>query len=131
MAVFLLTVKQGARCQRQLPMPQPRPDASEQATRSAAKARWSVAAGGAAIGGLLFILSLGLFPALKVVFPALASQFVLLTLTTSIAAAISAYELTSIAKRIESASAKTLATAANRAAALTPNTCGPSSMMLR
>ena len=50
-AVFVLAVKQGARCQRQLPMPQPRPDAAEQATRSAARARWSVAAGGAAIGG--------------------------------------------------------------------------------
>jgi outer membrane protein assembly factor BamB len=59
-AVFVLAIKQGARCQRQLPMPQPKPDASEQTTRSAALARWSVAAGGAAIGGLLFILSLGL-----------------------------------------------------------------------
>jgi outer membrane protein assembly factor BamB len=64
MAVFVLAIKQGARCQRQLPMPQPRPDASEQATRSAARARWSVAAGGAAIGGFLFILSLGLTAAL-------------------------------------------------------------------
>jgi outer membrane protein assembly factor BamB len=63
-AVFVLAIKQGARCQRQLPMPQPKPDASEQATRSAARARWSVAAGGAAIGGLLFILSLGLSAAL-------------------------------------------------------------------
>ena len=63
-AVFVLAVKQGARYQRQLPMPQPRPDAPEQATRSAARARWSVAAGGAAIGGLLFILSLGLSAAL-------------------------------------------------------------------
>jgi outer membrane protein assembly factor BamB len=64
MAVFVLAIKQGARCQRQLPMPQPRPDASEQATRSATRARWSVAAGGATIGGLLFILSLGLSAAL-------------------------------------------------------------------
>ena len=35
------------------------------------------------------------------VFPSLTSQFMLLTLTTSIASAISAYELTSVAKRIE------------------------------
>ncbi len=41
-------------------------------------------------------------PALRAIFPSLASQFVLLTLTTSIASAVSAYELTSIAKRIES-----------------------------
>jgi polar amino acid transport system permease protein len=40
--------------------------------------------------------------ALRAVFPSLASQFVLLTLTTSIASAVSAYELTSVAKRIES-----------------------------
>ena len=62
--VFVLAIKQGACCQRQLPMPQPKPDASDQATRSAARARWSVAAGGAAIGGFLFILSLGLSGAL-------------------------------------------------------------------
>ena len=41
-------------------------------------------------------------PALRAIFPSLASQFILLTLTTSIAAAISAYELTSVAQRIES-----------------------------
>ena len=41
-------------------------------------------------------------PALRAVFPSLASQFILLTLTTSIASAVSANELTSIAKRIES-----------------------------
>ena len=41
-------------------------------------------------------------PALRAVFPSLASQFVLLTLTTSIASAVSAYELTSVAKRIKS-----------------------------
>jgi polar amino acid transport system permease protein len=40
-------------------------------------------------------------PALRAVFPSLASQFILLTLTTSIASAISAYELTSVAQRIE------------------------------
>ena len=62
--VFVLAVKQGARCQRQLPMPKPRPDAPDQSARSAARARWSVAAGGAAIGGFLFILSLGLSAAL-------------------------------------------------------------------
>ena len=63
-AVFVLAVTQGARCQRQLPMPKPKPDAPEQAARSAARARWSVAAGGAAIGAFLFILSLGLSAAL-------------------------------------------------------------------
>ena len=63
-AVFVLAVTQGARYRRQLPMPQPKPEASEQAARSAARARWSVAAGGAAIGGLLFVLSLGLSAAL-------------------------------------------------------------------
>ncbi|GGF58784.1 ABC transporter permease [Azorhizobium oxalatiphilum] len=41
-------------------------------------------------------------PALRAVFPSLASQFVMLTLTTSVASAISAYELTSVAQRIES-----------------------------
>ena len=41
-------------------------------------------------------------PALRAIYPSLVSQFVLLTLTTSIASAISAYELTSIAKQIES-----------------------------
>jgi polar amino acid transport system permease protein len=41
-------------------------------------------------------------PALRAIYPSLTSQFVLLTLTTSIASAVSAYELTSIAKRIES-----------------------------
>lgn len=41
-------------------------------------------------------------PALRAIYPALASQFVLLTLTTSIASAVSAYELTSVAKTIES-----------------------------
>jgi polar amino acid transport system permease protein len=41
-------------------------------------------------------------PALRAIYPSLTSQFVLLTLTTSIASAVSAYELTSVAKRIES-----------------------------
>jgi polar amino acid transport system permease protein len=40
-------------------------------------------------------------PALRAVFPSLASQFILLTLTTSIASAVAAYELTSVAKLIE------------------------------
>lgn len=43
-------------------------------------------------------------PALRAVFPSLTSQFVLLTLTTSVASAISAYELTTVAQRIESES---------------------------
>jgi polar amino acid transport system permease protein len=41
-------------------------------------------------------------PALRAIYPSLVSQFILLTLTTSIASAISAYELTSVAQRIES-----------------------------
>ena len=45
-------------------------------------------------------------PALRAIFPSLASQFILLTLTTSIASAISAYELTSVAQRIESDSVR-------------------------
>ena len=63
-AVFVLAVTQGARYQRRLPMPQPRPDASDQAARAAARARWSVAATGAAIGAFLFVLSLGFTTAL-------------------------------------------------------------------
>ena len=43
-------------------------------------------------------------PALRAVYPSLTSQFVLLTLSTSIASAISAYELTSVSQRIESES---------------------------
>ena len=39
---------------------------------------------------------------MRAIYPSLASQFILLTLTTSIASAVSANELTSIAKRIES-----------------------------
>ena len=39
-AMFVLAVRQGARYRRQLPMPQPKPDASELAVRSAARARW-------------------------------------------------------------------------------------------
>lgn len=45
-------------------------------------------------------------PALRTIYPSLVSQFILLTLTTSIASAISAYELTSVAQRIESDSFK-------------------------
>lgn len=43
-------------------------------------------------------------PALRAIYPSLTSQFVLLTLTTSIASAISAYELTSVSQQIESES---------------------------
>jgi polar amino acid transport system permease protein len=45
-------------------------------------------------------------PAMRTIFPSLVSQFIMLTLTTSIASAISAYELTSVAQRIESDSFK-------------------------
>jgi polar amino acid transport system permease protein len=41
-------------------------------------------------------------PALRAIFPALTSQFILLTLTSSICSSIAAYELTSVAQRIES-----------------------------
>lgn len=41
-------------------------------------------------------------PALRAIFPSLASQFIMLTLTTSIASAVSAYELTSVADVIVS-----------------------------
>lgn len=41
-------------------------------------------------------------PALRAIFPSLTSQFIMLTLTTSIASAVSAYELTSVAEIIES-----------------------------
>ncbi len=41
-------------------------------------------------------------PALRAIFPSLTSQFILLTLTTSVTSAISAYELTSVAQIIES-----------------------------
>jgi polar amino acid transport system permease protein len=43
-------------------------------------------------------------PAMRAVFPSLTGQFVMLTLTTSIASAIAAYELTSVAKLIENES---------------------------
>jgi polar amino acid transport system permease protein len=41
-------------------------------------------------------------PAMRAIFPSLVSQFVLLSLATSITSAIAAYELTSVAQRIES-----------------------------
>ena len=62
--VFAFAVKRGALAGRRLPMPKPRADAPEQSMQSAAKARWSVAASGAAIGAFLFVLSLGLSAAL-------------------------------------------------------------------
>jgi polar amino acid transport system permease protein len=40
-------------------------------------------------------------PALRAIYPSLASQFILLTLNTSITSAVAAYELTSVAKTIE------------------------------
>ncbi len=41
-------------------------------------------------------------PAMRAIFPSLVSQFILLSLATSITSAIAAYELTSVAQRIES-----------------------------
>jgi polar amino acid transport system permease protein len=43
-------------------------------------------------------------PALRAIYPSLASQFILLTLTTSITSAVAAYELTAVAQRIENES---------------------------
>ncbi|WP_323717571.1 amino acid ABC transporter permease [Paracoccus aminovorans] len=40
-------------------------------------------------------------PALRAIYPSLCSQFILLTLTTSICTSISAYELTQVAQRID------------------------------
>ncbi len=40
-------------------------------------------------------------PALRAIYPSLCSQFILLTLTTSVCTSISAFELTSVAQRIE------------------------------
>ena len=41
-------------------------------------------------------------PALRAIYPSLTGQFILLTLTSSICSSIAAYELTSVAQRIES-----------------------------
>ncbi len=41
-------------------------------------------------------------PALRAIYPSLTSQFIMLTLTSSICSAVAAYELTSVAQRIES-----------------------------
>ena len=41
-------------------------------------------------------------PALRTIYPSLTSQFIMLTLTTSVCTSIAAYELTSVAQRIES-----------------------------
>ena len=41
-------------------------------------------------------------PALRATFPSLSSQFIMLTLTTSVCTSVSAFELTSMAQRIES-----------------------------
>jgi len=46
--------------------------------------------------------SIVLKPALRAIYPSLTGQFIMLTLTSSICSAVSAYELTSVAQRIES-----------------------------
>jgi polar amino acid transport system permease protein len=46
-------------------------------------------------------------PALRAIYPSLTSQFTLLTLTTSVASAIAAYELTSVADIINGNSFRT------------------------
>ena len=64
-AVLVLAVTQAARRQRELPMPQPKTEtAVPAAARAASAARWSVAASGAAVGALLFVLGFGLTTAL-------------------------------------------------------------------
>jgi outer membrane protein assembly factor BamB len=60
LAVFVFSVTQAASYRKQPPMPMPKPDVTEQLARAATQSRWSVAAAGAAIGGLIFVLSLGL-----------------------------------------------------------------------
>jgi outer membrane protein assembly factor BamB len=62
--VFVLAVNQAARFQKRLPMPPPKSDDPEHAARAAVRARWSVAASGAATGAALFVLTLGLSTAL-------------------------------------------------------------------
>lgn len=60
---------------------------------------------GAALGlsGTQIFRDIVLVPALRAIYPALTSQFILLTLTTSVCSSISASELTHFAQRIESA----------------------------
>lgn len=58
--VFVLAVIQGSHYQKQLPVHKSKAEAAKQSARSAVRARWSVAASGAAIGTLLFVLSVGL-----------------------------------------------------------------------
>jgi len=59
-AVFALAARQSARYGRRAPVRRSRSEVLEEAARSTVWARWSVAASGIAIGGLLFGLSLGL-----------------------------------------------------------------------
>jgi outer membrane protein assembly factor BamB len=57
--VFLLSLYQVARLEKQRPRPKPRSGPpQERAAHAAARARWSVAASGGAIGAFLFVLSL-------------------------------------------------------------------------
>ena len=58
--VFVLAVGRVNDWRKQPPMPQPRVDGAEGVSQTKAQAWWSVAASGAGIGTLLFILSLGL-----------------------------------------------------------------------
>lgn len=46
-------------------------------------------------------------PALRAIYPALTSQFILLTLTSAVCSSISAFELTSVAQRIEAETFRT------------------------
>ncbi len=59
-AVFIIAGSRISRFRKPLPMPGPKPETAARNPRRSARARWSVAAGGASIGALLFAISLGL-----------------------------------------------------------------------
>jgi outer membrane protein assembly factor BamB len=63
-AACVFAIRRVARYQAQLPHPQPKGEAASRTLRDSLLSRWSVAASGAAVGALLFLLSLGLSTAL-------------------------------------------------------------------
>jgi len=64
-ALFVLAVARARRVPRPVPILQPKADAVETSIRQGSMARRSVALGGAAIGGMLFWISLGMITPLK------------------------------------------------------------------
>jgi outer membrane protein assembly factor BamB len=60
LVVFVLAIGRVNGLHRKSPTPEGRPDLAGEAARAAARARWSVAATGAAVGALLLVLSIGL-----------------------------------------------------------------------